>query len=256
MIFYFTGTGNSGYVASEIGKKNNEEIVDISDVMHENKELEFTLREEEVVGFIYPVYAWAPPKMVMDFIKNIKFNHYKDQYIFSVATCGENIGNTMDLVKKSLLNKGMVLNSGFSITMPNNYVIMGDIDSKEAEKSKLQHADNQIKEINQIIKQRQNNQFKVEKGFMPGILTTVINPLFNKFAMDISKFQVMDDCVSCGKCAKVCNSRTITMVDGKPVWKGACSQCLACLHYCPKRAIQYGKSTVKKGRYTNPYFRV
>ena len=255
MIFYFTGTGNSGYIASEIGKKNNEKIIDISDVIHENKDLEFTLQDGEVIGFVYPVYAWAPPKMVMEFIRKVKLKNYKDHYIFSVASCGENIGNTMDVVKKALLSKGMVLNSGFSITMPNNYIIMGDIDSKEEEKNKLQKAENQIKEINQIIKARKNDQFSLEKGFAPGILTTIINPLFTKFAINTSKFHVMDNCVSCGKCEKVCNAGTITMVDGLPVWKGECSQCLACVHYCPKKAIQYGNSTVKKGRYTHPNFR-
>lgn len=32
----------------------------------------------------------------------------------------------------------------------------------------------------------------------------------------------------------------------------ACRQCLACINRCPVQAIQYGKGTVNRGRYTHP----
>lgn len=254
MIFYFTGTGNSWYAANEIAKANNDIIISISKLINEGKELEFTLKEEEVLGFVYPIYAWAPPKMVKEFIKKVKFNNYKNNYIFSIATCGANIGNTMDLIKKELSNKGMTLNSGFSIAMPSNYIILGDVDSKEVEGKKLQNAKNEIEKINKIIQEKGQNVFEVEKGSAPWILTNVINPLFEKYGTNVSKFYVTDDCISCGKCTKVCSSNIITLEGGKPHWSGECSQCLACINCCPKKAIQYGKGTVKKGRYVNPYF--
>jgi len=214
------------------------------------------LKGGEIIGIIYPVYAWAPPKMVMEFMRKVKFNNYNNNYIFSVATCGGNTGNSMELIKRELNNKGVTLNSGFSIIMPNNYIILGDVDSKEVEKRKLENTKNKIKDINQVIKERQKQISKINKGFAPGILTNVINPIFNKHAKNISKFYSTEDCVSCGKCEKICNSKTITIVDGKPKWSGECSQCLACISYCPNKAIQYGKSTVKKGRYINPYFKM
>jgi len=37
MIFYFTGTGNSGYVTSEIAKANNDTIISISKLINEEK---------------------------------------------------------------------------------------------------------------------------------------------------------------------------------------------------------------------------
>lgn len=255
MIFYFTGTGNSGYVASEIAKANKDTIISISKLINEEKELEFTLKDGEVIGIIYPIYAYAPPKMVKEFIKNIKFKNYKNNYIFSVATCGDDAGNAMGIIRKELNNKDMTLNSGFSIIMPNNYIILGDVDSKEVERRKLENARNKIKKINTVIKERKQNVFELEKGLTSKLLTNAMNPIFEIFFNNASKFYSTDDCVSCGKCEKVCNSNIITLVKGKPQWSGECSQCLACIHYCPKKAIQYGQSTVKKGRYTNPYFK-
>lgn len=255
MIFYFTGTGNSGYVASEIAKANNDKIISISKLINEGKELKFTLKDGDVIGIIYPIYAYAPPKIVRDFIKNVKFDNYRNNYIFSVATCGEDAANALKLIQKEFNNKKMTLNSGFSIVMPNNYIILGDVDSKEVEKTKLENTTKEIKKINTFIKERREHLVELEKGVTARFLTNVMNPVFEKYFNNVSKFFATDECISCGKCERVCNSNTITLVNGKPQWNGECCQCLACINYCTTKAIQYGKSTVKKGRYTNPYFK-
>lgn len=36
------------------------------------------------------------------------------------------------------------------------------------------------------------------------------------------------------------------------MWGKDCTGCLACINYCPQKSIQFGKSTIKKGRYVNP----
>lgn len=252
MIFYFTGTGNSLYVAREISQYNNDRVISISEEMKKNADsFEYYLDDDEIIGFIYPVYAWAPPKIVLDFIRRVRFHNYKNNYIFSIATCGDEIGNTMSVLEKTLNNRGLKLNSGFSIRMPNTYIIMFDVDSKEMEKEKLLKAEERIGEINRIIEKRESNVFQLEKGAFPTFLTSVINPLFNAFGMNTKKFYATDDCIGCGLCEKVCSSGNIKF-DKKPSWGNQCTKCLACIHRCPAKAIQYGKGTIKKGRYKNP----
>lgn len=256
MIFYFTGTGNSGYVANEIAKATDDSIISISKLMNSDEKLEFNLKDNENIGFVFPVYAWAPPSMVSKFIKSVKFNNVKDNYIFSVATCGENIGETMNIVSNALKENNLKLNCGYSIVMPNNYIIMGNIDSKEVENKKIEHSKQVIKEIVNTIENREEDVFKITKGIMGSLLTKIVNPMFSKHAANSSKFFVDDTCIGCGVCEKVCNCNTIKLVDKKPVWGKECIQCLACIHSCPKKAIQYGKGTRKKGRYINPYFKL
>ncbi|WZL71706.1 EFR1 family ferrodoxin [Clostridiaceae bacterium 35-E11] len=251
MIFYFTGTGNSMYAAQKISQFNNDKIISIAEEMKKIETLEYDLEKNEIIGFVYPVYAWGPPKLVLDFINRMRLHNYKDHYVFSIATCGENIGNTMDVLQKALKHKEIILNSGFSITMPNNYIIVGDVDSQELEKEKLLKAEERLQVINQILKQRKKDVFEVQKGFIPGFLTKVINPLFNTFGAHSKKFYATDECTSCGLCEKVCCTGNIT-VDRKPVWGSNCTQCLACIHRCPVQAIQYGKRTINKGRYKHP----
>lgn len=252
MIFYFSGTGNSLQAAKNIGEHNDEKLISIaSEMNNRNDDFKYTLKDNEVIGFVYPVYAWGPPKIVIDFIAKLKLDNFKDNYIFSVATCGENIGNTMKVLSASLKKKNLHLNSGFSISMPNNYIIMGDVDSREKEEKKLLAAEETLKNINNIIKERKKDVFQITKGPIPSILTCVVNPLFNKGAANTKKFYANDKCTGCGICENVCNCKTIK-VEGKPKWGKVCTQCLACIHLCPVRAIQYGKGTESKGRYKNP----
>lgn len=258
MIFYFTGTGNSGYVAQEIAKLTNDKAVSISKLMNAAKkgeELEYSLEDNEPVGIIFPVYAYSAPKMVREFIKNIKFTNYNNNYFYTVANCGDDAGNAAGVVEKLLEKKGIHLNSRHIMYMPNNYIILYDVDSKEEERRKLEKNADDIKQISEFVSKKADNTDKVKTKLTGRVLTFALAPLFEKLFIRSSGFRVTDECVSCGKCRTVCTTGIIELHDGRPQWeKHGCSQCLACINYCPVKAIQFGKSTGSKGRYTNPYF--
>lgn len=166
MIFYFSGTGNSLYIAKNIAEHTGEKLISISNEMNNKDDCcEYTLNHDEVMGFVYPIYAWAPPKIVLQFIEKLKLNNYHDNYIFSAATCGDNIGNTMKVMKDSLFKKNLTLNSGFSVVMPNNYIVLFDVDSKELEEKKLLAAEKTLKKINAVIADRKKIFLKSEKDF-------------------------------------------------------------------------------------------
>ena len=44
----------------------------------------------------------------------------------------------------------------------------------------------------------------------------------------------------------------IVLHERRPLWQGNCEQCLACIHLCPQRAIEYGNETTGKERYQHP----
>ena len=70
MIFYFSGTGNSAWVARQIAKAQQEELLAIAEEINKNKE--YALKDGEKVGFVFPVYAWGPPGIVLRFIRQLK----------------------------------------------------------------------------------------------------------------------------------------------------------------------------------------
>jgi hypothetical protein len=59
MIFYFSGTGNSKWIANQLSKEQKEELVFIPDAL-KNEALEFSLQAGEKIGFVFPIYSWAP----------------------------------------------------------------------------------------------------------------------------------------------------------------------------------------------------
>ena len=80
MIFYFSGTGNSAWVARQIAKAQQEELLAIAEEINKNKE--YALKDGEKVGFVFPVYAWGPPGIVLRFIRQLKMKN--PEYLFFV----------------------------------------------------------------------------------------------------------------------------------------------------------------------------
>ena len=239
MIFYFSGTGNSQAVANEIGSYQNERLVSIAQAM-KLEQLTYSLESEEKVIFVFPV----------DFIKKLSFNGSVPSYLSVVVTCGENIGETERVIQRLFEQKSWALQSFYTLVMPNNYLILGTVDSKEERREKLHLVKEKILHLNKSIA-----HLKVErqliKGSLPKLLTTVGGRLFHSFGRSVKPFFANDHCISCKVCEKICPTGCIT-VEGKPMWEGECTQCLACLHYCPKSAIQYGHHMGNKSRYTHP----
>lgn len=81
--------------------------------------------------------------------------------------------------------------------------------------------------------------------FMSG----AVNPIFYKKIVKADAFTVSDACIGCGKCVQLCPLNNIRLDKDKPVWGSNCTHCMACICYCPKEAIEYGKRSVSKPRY-------
>lgn len=250
MIFYFSGTGNSLYAAKRISEYLGESLVNISSAMHDDMKLQ--LSPGETAGFVFPLYAWSAPKIVFDFIKKVDI---KGHYTFAIATYGQNIGRFDKLFEQS----GIHLNSAFSLNMPNNYIVIWDRDKQN---QCLENAENRLDQICDAIEHRQeviDIQCVLNGKRVPEAMTAFaprMNAQWSNTLDDVSDFYVTDACIGCGTCQKVCNGRTIRLEGGKPVWGNNCTKCLACLHLCPKQAIQFGQYTVDTGRYKNPNIRL
>lgn len=246
MIFYFTGTGNSEWVAKKVADKLSDKAVDIISLDLAKLKVELKIESEKYIGFVFPVYAWGVPEPMLDFVKNLKgANEETTAFTFGICTCGEDAAFAM---KK--LSKTYPLCSAYSIAMPNNYVIGSELESDEVVLNKIKNAESEIDKISAEISEGKK-QYRVHEGPLAFIKSGVVNKGFNKFARSTSPFWVIKDkCISCILCAKNCPSKAIELENGNPVWKkGNCYQCLRCINSCPSKAIQYGKKTTGRKRY-------
>lgn len=254
MIFYFTGTGNSLWVARGLSEALGEPLISIADELHrEEEDLAYPVRPDERILFVYPVHSWGPAVPVVRFVSRLTFTGYAGQPVYSVSTCGDECGYTDRLIGKALGKRGVSLTAAYAVIMPNNYILLPgfDVDGKEVEERKLQEAPARVAEIAEAIREHRQEAL-YQTGSMPGLKSYGIYPLFVHLAIGSNSFRVTDVCISCGLCERICPTGTIRLRAGKPVWADTCVQCVACIHRCPVRAIEYGKGTLKKGRYHHP----
>jgi len=249
MIFYFSGTGNSLFAAKTIAEAQEDVLKSIPEELDAGA-LSYEFKEGELLGFVYPVHAWGPPSIVLDFIRRMKLTG-KKPYVFSLCTCGNEEGHATKILEKALAGKGLSLDSAFTLQMPNNYIVMFDLDQEDWARQKLEEAPSRLSEINEVLKNRRSGVMGLFPGQKPALKSSVVNPLFVRFARKTKKFYATEACTGCGLCAEVCPIHTITVRD-KPVWGKDCLHCMACIHRCPEQAIQYGEATLKRGRYHLP----
>lgn len=245
MIFYFSGTGNSKYVAKKLWQED-ERFINIADAINKN-EFEYEVENGERVGFVFPVYFYTLPTIVRDFVQKLILNNVK--YVYGVITCGGGIGQSGSVLKKELKARGIELNYIHDVLMPDNSMLFYQIPDVDHARGRLDDAQ---KVIDEIIKDIYSSK-KVHIGD-----STVISDLMEigyKACNKTAKFYAEDSCMSCGLCAKNCPQHVIKMQDGKPQWtKESCCKCSACINRCPVQAIQYGKGTKKRNRYVNPNY--
>ena len=77
MIFYFSGTGNTKWAASKLASATHEDLISIAPYMRADDSSHtlaepFILKENERLGFVFPVHGWRVPKLVREFIKKMK----------------------------------------------------------------------------------------------------------------------------------------------------------------------------------------
>ena len=247
MILYFSGTGNSEYVAKRIKEATSDEAINLFDRI-KNKDTS-ALRSEKPWVVVTPTYAWRLPRIVQDHLQKTELNGNKN--IYFVMTCGDDIGNAEKYLKVFCKGKNIVYNGCLKVVMPENYIAMFKAPEKQEAFSIIEKAEPVIDRGITFIKEEK--PFPKTKPNLSGkFLSAFVNKPFYKFAVKAKKFYVTDECVSCGKCEKVCPLSNIKLADGKPVWGDNCTHCMACICRCPKRAIEYGNHTVGLERYVCP----
>jgi hypothetical protein len=102
--------------------------------------------------------------------------------------CGDEAGNAIKLLERSLWKAGLGLDSAFSVTMPNNYIVLFDVDSKQTEHKKLEAAEKNDRQDHRDGSRQKVGCVEVHRGPLPGFKTAVVGSLFNKYGRSTKSF--------------------------------------------------------------------
>lgn len=235
MIFYFSGTGNSLQVAKALAE--NDKLLNISTTVPST----FT---DKSIGFVFPVYCGVIPPFVENFIEKSTFNC---EYIWMVATCGGSEGKSFNHLQNILMKQGRRLSYANHIVMPDNCIIF---------KTSPKDRENQFNFLNDTL-EKIKNDISTKKEI-------AISPKFSKKSsqlmwwgmrafLGIDKKQANNLCDGCKVCVNICPTNNIKYENNKIIFGDDCAYCFACIHWCHKEAIKFGRLKVdEKTSYKNP----
>ena len=103
MIFYFSGTGNSKFVAQRIAEALHDEIVNLNNRIKASDTSSIETGKRVII--VTPTYAWRIPRVVRDWLRKTELRGAKRSWF--VMTCGSEIGNAAKYNRELCAEKGL-----------------------------------------------------------------------------------------------------------------------------------------------------
>ena len=261
-IYYFSGTGNTWYVAKALkaalieqgaeAKAKNIEDMPASKVT----EL-LSWCDKVIIG--YPIYGSDSPRIMREFVANLpKSDNQKP--ISTFTTVALYSGDGTILYRKLFGEKGYKFETGMEFIMPNNLNVPGfpDVlpigDEDKVHQKNLRANEKAKKMAGAILTGKTKVQYDRVFGHLMGAVQRKhVDDFIAK--LNSTMYVEHDKCIKCMRCVKLCPADNIVFNDGKIEIFDNCMGCMRCYHFCPTGAINITEKSLdakKWVRYKGP----
>jgi len=264
VLYVMSGTGNTYRVSRWIEEIVNRHKVKAKVVMIEDADFENDANRSSgiLLGLLFPTHGFMPPWSMIKFLFRIP--RRKNTPAMCVATRGALKIGPLQIPGASgfatffaallMLLKGYRVKAIFSLDMPSNFInFHWGLHPKNVNKitakaqSRLERLIPRVLDGQRIWFTR-NNLWEILWCVFLFWLVPVL-PIAYLIIARMFMAKVMfsnNQCVGCGLCARFCPNNAILMKDAgtkkRPYWTYHCENCLRCMGYCKKKAVEAGHS--------------
>ncbi|MBT9175847.1 MAG: hypothetical protein DDT20_00147 [Firmicutes bacterium] len=255
-IFYFSGTGNTWWVANELAAALTQRQIEASAYSIEQiaagRAAELGAASD-LVGFGYPIYGSDLPLPMQRFIAEIEVRPVKPTFVFCTQWMWS--GDGASLGASMLRARGLEVRWGEHFHMPSNVSVPVlpwplHTDSPAAKAKYLRHSSFRVQRLAEYIAQSR----PFYRGFnklstLAGLLQRApYRRHMHKYRDDLVPDPAT--CTRCGVCVKLCPADNLRVCKNEIHTAGRCVLCLRCYSFCPESAMLYRG---KKHRFGPPF---
>jgi ferredoxin len=262
-ILYFSGTGNTDYVAHYLARRLAGLPVEI-ELRPMERQPAAALDGFDLLVAGFPVYACDAPGFFQAYLETLAPGEGRGAFAF--CTKGVMAGNAVRRSLQRLADRGYVPLGGGSVAMPGSDGLAFIGKNSRMARSALQKDYDHLKAADQLA----DRMAEVLRGLAAGqpverfenplpLTTTgaILDPawayVYHRFGDYMrARFHADERCTSCGLCEQICSSGNISLHDGQPRFADRCVLCMRCIHTCPAEAIQIGRFTMDRFRWHGP----
>ena len=253
-IFYFSGTGNTWFIAESLRKGLFIRGIDVDCYSIEDSELAKTGAIEQLIAesshiiIGYPIYGSVAPRPMIEFIERFP-KTYKNTKLSVFSTVALASGDGAIVYRDTLEDRGYTFHTGMEFKLSNNFNVPGFPD--------VLHVGGDQKIYNRNEKARlkaekmadciAEDKPKIEGDhffghFLGNVQRRHIDELLLSFNDKL--YVETSRCVNCGNCVKICPVHNIGLADNGIEFHGKCAVCMRCYHFCPAQAINVTKESL------------
>lgn len=235
-IYYFSGTGNTRYIAAKMQAEFNNrtetcEIVPLEELT--SGRAQFVANSFDLVGIGFPVHAFDAPRILYQFLDMLPASR-QDYFLFKTAGDKFLLGGSTYAIRLHLAEKGWKLKHESFFEMPSNVFT----------KARSTKAENRVRKANDHVPEVVDEICSGIRKLLPSTPAMRIANLFHRFEDEGCKhgsayWYADDKCTRCGLCTRQCPTANISLEDGKLSFGTSCIFCLRCRWNCPARAIHH-----------------